>query len=340
MRKPLTNFFFSRQEGGDQPNKDLSRAYNEYVTSLGEDHAVVKVLKASCSQGIVSPFFVWIKLHLLEGFSFKDVAQGWVVQVFFQPTSVTIIHKKKQQGTETKGDDEFPTFSFQWNLKMVFDKEMQTLKYCAFSITDLEMFLEMDATKKKKLKKVLKPWQDNFQEANRIVEDDSSGEVIVSDDEEDEVEAPEKPGKSETPEISTPGLSFPIETQIQEPEGATPEKSPRKTSTTKRSDRKPVSVGNSQKIIETPELTEKLSTKKSDRRSVSIVGFQKIESTELFSGNKISLEKSEKSEKLEILSASSKKIDKTERKSKSFTSPIAYLEGKRETDQDGKIQKK
>jgi len=62
-------------------------------TVLGEDHPLIGLLKASSSQGIVAPVWVWFKLSLLGEFPFKDVKLGWFIYVSFQPTEVFVIHQ-------------------------------------------------------------------------------------------------------------------------------------------------------------------------------------------------------------------------------------------------------
>jgi len=63
------------------------------VEVLTEKQPIVKLLKASCSQGIVSPAWVYIRLTLLKDFPFKDVKQGWQVFVEFTKTDVIVIHR-------------------------------------------------------------------------------------------------------------------------------------------------------------------------------------------------------------------------------------------------------
>jgi hypothetical protein len=161
----------------DQLLKDMSRAVTDYITKLGEDHAMIKLLKASCSQGILSPFFVYLKINLLADYNFKDVPKSWTINVKFSNTKITVIHKKKQQGFETKDDDteEIPTYSFEWNLKLIFDRELSSLKKVLFKICDFQTLPALDPQKTKKLTKLLRPWiEDNYEDSGTHDDDEDS----------------------------------------------------------------------------------------------------------------------------------------------------------------------
>jgi hypothetical protein len=87
---------------------DFGTHANDFMKKLTDEHCIVKLLKASCSQvifvidshsraeGIVSPAWVKLKLELLEGVSFKDVKLGWKVYVLFSETFVSIVHSVRQ----------------------------------------------------------------------------------------------------------------------------------------------------------------------------------------------------------------------------------------------------
>jgi len=152
----------------------MSRAVNDYITKLGEDHSMIKLLKASCSQGILSPFFVYLKINLLADFNFKDVPKSWIINIKFSNSKITVIHKKKQQGFETKDDDteETPTYSFQWNLKLLFDRELSVLRKVSFKICDFQTLPALDPQKTKKLTKLLKPWIEDSEDSGTADDDE------------------------------------------------------------------------------------------------------------------------------------------------------------------------
>jgi len=150
----LQHFFDQTTE----EKKDLTRLSSEYVATLGDDNPIVKLLKASCSQGIVSPAWIYINLFLLKEFPYKDVKLGWTVYIIFSRNRITVIHRKKEQGhnEETLTDE----FSFVWELKMVFDSQMENLKSAVYAITDLSVSDEMDPIRSTKLKTILRPWRE------------------------------------------------------------------------------------------------------------------------------------------------------------------------------------
>jgi len=74
---------------------------------------------------------------------------------FFSQESITVIHKKKEQGhaEETLKD----TFSFTWELKMVFDKSLHLLEQAELAITSLNFV--PDFSQAENIKSILKDWQ-------------------------------------------------------------------------------------------------------------------------------------------------------------------------------------
>jgi len=151
---------FSSFITGNSPEdkKDLLRLSREYVQCLGDDNCTIRLLKASCSQGIVSPAWVYLNLFLLKEFPFKDVRLGWSVYVYFTAQKITVIHRKKEQGHNE--ELELDEFTFTWELKLIFDPKITQLKSSHFAITELDISPQMDPDRSTKLKTILRPWRE------------------------------------------------------------------------------------------------------------------------------------------------------------------------------------
>jgi len=173
---------------------DLQQNVNDYLVAITEAHPLVHLLKASCSQvrlftslhcphimlncshvqGIVAPVWMWLKMYLLSGQSFKDVKLGWLVYIVFESQAIHVIHQKKEQSNH---DEENPPrapgefdFEFTWQLKMTFDANMETMTGAAFGISNFATTKFCDVALAKKLEKKVKSWRiDSFVAAEAAV---------------------------------------------------------------------------------------------------------------------------------------------------------------------------
>jgi len=135
---------------------DLARLSNEYVIQLGEEDIVVKLLKASCNQAIVSPAWMNLKLNVMKEFPFKDIKHGWNIYIFFSEQEIIVIHKKKEHGVNKETQKE--EFSFVWELKFTFSQNMEKLKFTTYGITDFEI-MDMDPDRSSALRSKVKVWR-------------------------------------------------------------------------------------------------------------------------------------------------------------------------------------
>jgi len=137
---------------------DLSRTSNEYVTQvLGEDNPLVKLLKASCNQAIVSPVWVNIKMNILKDFPFKDIKHGWKIYIFFHDDEIEIIHRKREQSFNKESQKE--DFLFVWELKLLFSKNMESFKSATYAITDITHHEDIDNERRQNLLNTIRLWR-------------------------------------------------------------------------------------------------------------------------------------------------------------------------------------
>jgi hypothetical protein len=72
---------------------DLLKETGTFVNEvLGEDSLVTSLLKVSCSQGIISPAWVRLRLFILDKFPFKDARKGWRIYIKIEPYFITVCH--------------------------------------------------------------------------------------------------------------------------------------------------------------------------------------------------------------------------------------------------------
>eukprot|EP01124_Arcella_intermedia_P032057 TRINITY_DN7406_c0_g1_i10.p1 TRINITY_DN7406_c0_g1~~TRINITY_DN7406_c0_g1_i10.p1 ORF type:complete len:435 (-),score=93.07 TRINITY_DN7406_c0_g1_i10:88-1392(-) len=148
-----TDSYFSQLT--EQKLVDPGRCINDFIVQLGESHLIVKFLKASCNQAIISPPYLNLKLNVLKDFSFKDAKQ-WSIFIFFSDSSVTVVHKKKERGVNaTSQKDEF---SFVWEMKLVFPLQMDSISESMYGISDLKI-IDMENDRSNSLRSLSKSWR-------------------------------------------------------------------------------------------------------------------------------------------------------------------------------------
>eukprot|EP01120_Amphizonella_sp_Union-15-10_P015301 TRINITY_DN7848_c0_g1_i1.p1 TRINITY_DN7848_c0_g1~~TRINITY_DN7848_c0_g1_i1.p1 ORF type:complete len:928 (+),score=179.16 TRINITY_DN7848_c0_g1_i1:62-2845(+) len=140
---------------------DLSKCCHKYLTELlGENSKVTTLLKVTCSQGILSPAWVRLKLFILQDFPFKDVKSGWKIYVIFEDDKVIVAHRKKERSTEQSLSGH-SIFQFTWELQMIFDLSLTTLQQSNLTLSSLNI-IDRDAItpqKQEELKNIFQKWR-------------------------------------------------------------------------------------------------------------------------------------------------------------------------------------
>lgn len=135
-------------------NKDILKESDRFAKEIfGESSRVSSLLKAACTQGIVSPAWMILKLKILDEFSFRDQKKSWNIAIIFKEKHILVIHRKSE--ISYNGDE--IAFQFTWELSMIFSRKMENLETAKLYIVDLEI-LNMSDKKASKLKSSLKYW--------------------------------------------------------------------------------------------------------------------------------------------------------------------------------------
>jgi len=102
---------FVQQDGSG----DISQQLMNFLTEFYSENSKIQSVLCLCHQKIVFPAFYSIKSHLFEDLPFRDARASWVVSVYIEPESCTVVHSKTQLAKEQLGEQE-PEFSFAWEL--------------------------------------------------------------------------------------------------------------------------------------------------------------------------------------------------------------------------------
>jgi len=143
----------------DARYRDWGKATEKFIKEvIGENSKVTTLLKSVASQGIVSPAWVRLKLMILPDFPFRDIPNGWKVFIHFANNEITVVHEKKERSSEeTKLG--VPDFEFTWELRLVFDKKLETLKESKFLISRLVTSDAMNVGRKAQLKAIMEQYK-------------------------------------------------------------------------------------------------------------------------------------------------------------------------------------
>jgi len=133
-----------------QPNErsDLSRQLAHFLNEL-PNAIFVRILKA-CSQNMVASAFLELRQALGQDFTFKDVTNGWSIQIYVDDSSIQVAHKRSEQSTEAE------RFQFSWELNMIFDREASQLTNISLQVTQLNFGPKERKSSQTKLHKLLR----------------------------------------------------------------------------------------------------------------------------------------------------------------------------------------
>lgn len=139
----------------EKESSDILKESDRFVKEVfGEKSKVSSLLKAACTQGIVSPAWLKLKMDILKGFPFKDHKQGWSIGIIFSSKDVLVVHRKEEISFSEKDEIQF---KFTWELSMTFSKKMETMLSSSLNIVDLEI-INLSEKRSSSLKLAIKPW--------------------------------------------------------------------------------------------------------------------------------------------------------------------------------------
>lgn len=134
--------------------KDLTTEIDRIICALGEDSPITKILKATGSQGIVAPFFMFLKLSLLPRLDYRDSPNSWRIEILFTEQQVTVIHKKTELGVPPKLSD----LEFSWELALIFDRRSMKLISSSGVISKMKWSTKQTKAEIEALEAAVKPW--------------------------------------------------------------------------------------------------------------------------------------------------------------------------------------
>lgn len=116
---------------------DILKESDRFAKEIfGENSKLSSLLKAACTQGIVSPAWIKLKLDILDGYPFKDMKKGWNIGIIFNQKDIVVVHRKSEISVN---ENEEVLFQFTWELTMKFTKKMDTMISSMLNIVELEI---------------------------------------------------------------------------------------------------------------------------------------------------------------------------------------------------------
>jgi len=121
---------------------------------IGTDSKTARVLK-TIHQNVIFTGVFQLKQKVKMSDMTRDVRtrDGWRINVLFNHNVVAISHRRREQSLATAPKDE--QYWFEWELRMVFDKDMTDLESSMLTITDLGFDDNISQRKKEEIKKLL-----------------------------------------------------------------------------------------------------------------------------------------------------------------------------------------
>eukprot|EP01117_Protostelium_nocturnum_P002849 TRINITY_DN1376_c0_g1_i1.p1 TRINITY_DN1376_c0_g1~~TRINITY_DN1376_c0_g1_i1.p1 ORF type:complete len:440 (+),score=133.17 TRINITY_DN1376_c0_g1_i1:78-1397(+) len=133
---------------------EMSLVMESFFKFLGEDTILVRVFKA-ITQNIVFAGVYTLKMKVPTMPMTRDVRtrEGWSIMVTFTQNIVSVVHRRREQSLATAPADEH--YWFEWELRMVFDREVRKLESSSLRITDLVFMENTNAKTKEAISKFL-----------------------------------------------------------------------------------------------------------------------------------------------------------------------------------------
>eukprot|EP01118_Nematostelium_gracile_P018303 TRINITY_DN8099_c0_g1_i1.p1 TRINITY_DN8099_c0_g1~~TRINITY_DN8099_c0_g1_i1.p1 ORF type:complete len:383 (+),score=138.86 TRINITY_DN8099_c0_g1_i1:74-1150(+) len=125
-----------------------------FQNTLSADSKVARVLKA-IHQNIIFCGVFQLKSKVPSTGMTRDVRtkEGWRINVNFNNNVVSVSHRRREQALATAPEDE--QYWFEWDLRMLFNKDLDRLESANLKITDLQFGEKISIRKKEEIKKAL-----------------------------------------------------------------------------------------------------------------------------------------------------------------------------------------
>jgi len=125
-----------------------------FHSTIGENSKIAKVLKV-IHQNIIFTAVFQLKSKVPMTTMTRDVRtkEGWRVTVCFSNNVVTVSHRRREQSLATAASDK--QYWFEWELRMMFDKDLNEMESAILKITDLQFGENISPRKREEIKKAL-----------------------------------------------------------------------------------------------------------------------------------------------------------------------------------------
>mmetsp|Transcript_29026 Transcript_29026/g.81203 ORF Transcript_29026/g.81203 Transcript_29026/m.81203 type:complete len:282 (+) Transcript_29026:250-1095(+) len=152
----IENHYFDHidAEGKGDIAQQLLKFFQEHVSDTCR---MAKILKA-CHQKIVFPGFYQIKSKLYSQLPFKDLRGTWTMSIHLIKGRIEVRHRKRQVSLSKESynpDNPAGEFDFEWELRMVFDSELQFMSNVDVLVVHINYRDDVDEERRKDVKKII-----------------------------------------------------------------------------------------------------------------------------------------------------------------------------------------
>jgi len=136
-----------------EPTKDgdISIRLSYFLEHIGDNIPAMGVLKA-CNQSFLAPAVIMLKSRLGGQLRYKDLRDGWYINIQITDSEIILKHRKTEQSFESNPDSQF---QFDWELTLTFNRAVTELKTVNLHVVDIRYSSEILEVKKVKLQNLL-----------------------------------------------------------------------------------------------------------------------------------------------------------------------------------------
>jgi len=136
-----------------EPTKegDISIRLSYFLERIGDNMPSMGVLKA-CNQSFLAPAVIMLKSRLGGQLRYKDLRDGWYINIQITDTEIILKHRKTEQSFEANPESHF---QFDWELTLTFNRLVTELRTVNLHVVDIRYSASILDAKKQKLETLL-----------------------------------------------------------------------------------------------------------------------------------------------------------------------------------------
>eukprot|EP01135_Chromosphaera_perkinsii_P003456 Nk52_evm25s243 gene=Nk52_evmTU25s243 len=120
-----------------------------------DNHRSCRILKA-CNQASIAPFVSSLKMGLGSTLHFNSVRNSWKIQITINPSSILVTHDMAEKITDIDTGDIVCTFY--WQVRILFDPDVATVKVAEFDISRVHFSSETSEEEENTMLQIFKSY--------------------------------------------------------------------------------------------------------------------------------------------------------------------------------------